>query len=103
VPAGTPAHVPFVVMLQALHGPQLATPQHTPSVQKVELHWSLPVQGAPAACCGTHVPPTPVQYVVPPQSVSLLHVVRQAATPLHTYGEQSWGGLTQLPPWQVPA
>jgi hypothetical protein len=78
-------HVPLGPTLraaeQAWHTPPHALLQQKPSMQLPLVHWlPVPVQAAPCAFFAVHVEPT--QYAVLMQSLSPVHVVRQAA-PLH--------------------
>jgi hypothetical protein len=61
-PAPTGAHAPALpATLQAMHDPQAALPQQTPSTQLPVPHWLFAVQAVPCASFTTQLPPTPVQ------------------------------------------
>jgi len=65
--------------------------QHTPSTQKVEVHWLSPPQAVPCARLGSQVPA--LQKVPVLQSVSAAHAARHAAAvPLHQVVPHSVAG-----------
>jgi hypothetical protein len=59
--AGTPVtavQVPLVAArLQASHWPRQPLLQHTPSAQKLDVHWLPALHEAPGPLCGAHTPP----------------------------------------------
>jgi hypothetical protein len=83
--AATLPHVPLATPVLALEQAWQVAPhallQQKPSMQLPLGHWlPVPVQAAPCAFFAVHV--EPAQYAVLMQSLSPVHVVRQAA-PLH--------------------
>ncbi len=80
--------------------PQVAFPQHTPSVQKPLAQSVDAVHRSPSPGTGVHV--SPLQKNPAAQSVVLAHVVLQAATS-HWYAPHDFGAVLQVPPpSQVP-
>ena len=65
--------------LHASHWPVHAALQQYPSAQMPLVHWLGPLQGPPFAFRGTHA--CPLQKLVPAQSASLAHDLRQSLTP----------------------
>jgi hypothetical protein len=96
VPAATAVQVPAdPATLQAVHVPQLAVPQQTPSTQLPAWH-SLPIAQAWPSRLRPHEPL--LQTLPGVQSLSLLQTATQAV-PLQAKGAQ----LCVLAGWQTPA
>jgi len=89
VPAAMLAHVPALpVRLHAWQVPQLGLPQQTPSTQLPLMHWLAATHCTPFGfSVQLRFGAVPWQVNGARQSLSAVHVVRQAA-PLHAYGEQ---------------
>jgi hypothetical protein len=87
-----------------MHAPVHALLQQTPSTQLPKAHWfgSAGLHVAPFIFFATHVPPAPLQYVPPAQSVSVLHVLAHAPD-VQRNGAQPCALALHAPPAHLPA
>ena len=89
---------------QETQGPEHADSQHTPSTQLPKAHWfgSAGLHVAPFDFFATQVPPGPLQYVPPAQSMSVLQVLAHAPD-VQRNGAQACEVALHVPVAHLPA
>jgi hypothetical protein len=87
-----------------MHAPVHALSQQTPSTQLPKAHWvgSAGLHATPFIFFATQVPPGPLQYVPPAQSMSVLHVLAHAPD-VQRNGAHACDVAPHAPPPHLPA